>query len=128
MKGLKNLRIGAIGARPTAFNTVRYSERIFETSGITIETIDLSEIFGRINRMKDNDDAAQAKLAAIKKYVTTAGIPDAALLKMAKLGAVIDGWMKQTHVHHQRGAVLDLDGRVLRRGALHHHEHDERTT
>ena len=96
VKGLKNLRIGAIGARPTAFNTVRYSERIFETSGITIETIDLSEIFGRINRMKDNDDAAQAKLADIKKYVTTAGIPDAALLKMAKLGAVIDGWMKQT--------------------------------
>ncbi len=98
VKGLKNLRIGAMGARPTAFNTVRYSERIFETSGITIETIDLSEIFGRINRMKDNDDAAQAKLAEIKKYVTTAGIPDAALLKMAKLGAVVDGWMKQAHV------------------------------
>ena len=98
VKGLKNLRIGAIGARPTAFNTVRYSERIFETSGITIETLDLSEIFGRINRMKDTDDAAQAKLAAIKKYVTTAGIADAALLKMAKLGAVIDGWMKQAHV------------------------------
>ncbi len=98
VKGLKNLRIGAIGARPTAFNTVRYSERIFETSGITIETIDLSEIFGRINRMKDNDEAAQAKLSAIKKYVTTAGIPDDALLKMAKLGAVIDGWMKQSHI------------------------------
>src|SRR6201993_4494391 len=98
VKGLKNLRIGAIGARPTAFNTVRYSERIFETNGITIETIDLSEIFGRINRMKDNDDAAQGKLAAIKKYVTTSGIPDEALMKMAKLGAVIDGWMKQTHV------------------------------
>ena len=98
VKGLKNLRIGAIGARPTAFNTVRYSERIFETSGITIETIDLSEIFGRINKMKDTDAAAQAKLEAIKKYVTTAGIADAALLKMAKLGAVIDGWMKQCHV------------------------------
>ena len=48
--------------------------------------------------MKDNDDAAQAKLASIKAYVTTAGIADAALLKMAKLGAVIDGWMKQAHV------------------------------
>jgi L-fucose isomerase-like protein len=98
VKGLKNLRIGAIGARPTAFNTVRYSERIFETSGITIETIDLSEIFGRINRMKDSDDAAQAKLAAIKSYVSTHGIADAALLKMAKLGAVIDGWMKHSHI------------------------------
>jgi L-fucose isomerase-like protein len=97
VKGLKNLRIGAIGARPTAFNTVRYSERILETNGITVETLDLSEVFGRINKMKDNDDAAQGKLAAIKSYVSTAGIPDEALMKMAKLGAVIDGWMTQTH-------------------------------
>jgi L-fucose isomerase-like protein len=95
VKGLKNLRIGSIGARPAAFNTVRYSERILETHGISIEPIDLSEIFGRINRMKDTDDAAQAKLAAIKQYVTTAGIPEEALMKMAKLGAVIDGWMKE---------------------------------
>jgi L-fucose isomerase-like protein len=97
IKGLKNLKIGAIGARPAAFNTVRYSERLLETSGISVDTLDLSEVFGRINRMNDRDDAAQAKLAAIKSYVTTAGIPDAALLKMAKLGAVIDGWMAQTH-------------------------------
>ena len=96
VKGLKNLRIGAIGARPAAFNTVRFSERILETAGISVEPIDLSEIFGRINRMKDTDDAAQEKLAAIKKYVTTSGIPEAALMKMAKLGAVVDGWMKQT--------------------------------
>ncbi|MGH9598568.1 MAG: L-fucose/L-arabinose isomerase family protein [Terracidiphilus sp.] len=98
VKGLKNLRIGSIGARPAAFNTVRYSERILETSGISVEPIDLSEIFGRIKRMKDTDDAAQAKLATIKSYVTTSGIPDTALLKMAKLGAVIDGWMKQAAV------------------------------
>jgi len=87
-------------------------ERIFETSGITIETIDLSEIFGRINRMNDTDDAAQAKLAAIRKYVTTTGIPDAALLKMAKLGAVIDGWMKQSHINIS-AVQCWTDGRVL---------------
>jgi L-fucose isomerase-like protein len=97
VKGLKNLKIGAIGARPAAFNTVRYSERIMETSGISIDTIDLSEIFGRIQKMKDNDEAALSKLSAIKSYVTTKGISDAALLKMAKLGTVIDGWMKQTN-------------------------------
>lgn len=98
VKGLKNLRIGAIGARPAAFNTVRYSERLYEGSGISIEPIDLSEIFGRIAKLGDNDDAAQAKLAAIKSYVTTGGVPEAALLKMAKLGVVIDTWMKQTNV------------------------------
>ncbi|WP_420237087.1 L-fucose/L-arabinose isomerase family protein [Telmatobacter bradus] len=98
LKGLKNLRIGTIGARPAAFNTVRYSERIYEASGISVEPIDLSEIFGRISRMKDNDDLAQAKLAKIKAYVSHQGISEEALLKMAKLGAVIDTWMKQTNV------------------------------
>jgi L-fucose isomerase-like protein len=98
VKGLRKVRIGAIGARPAAFNTVRYSEKILEQHGISIEPIDLSEILGRINRMKDNDDAAQQKLSAIKAYVSTQGISDEALLKMAKLGAVVDRWMKETEV------------------------------
>ena len=93
VKGLKNVRFGAIGARPTAFNTVRYSEKLLEKSGITVETLDLSEVMGRIGRMNDNDDAAQEKLAAIKKYIPVGQTPEAALMKMAKLGAVIDHWM-----------------------------------
>jgi L-fucose isomerase-like protein len=95
-KGMRRLRIGAIGARPTAFNTVRYSEKLLERSGISVETIDLSEILGRINRMKDTE--AQPKLDAIKKYVPTDSVPADALMKMAKLGTVIDTWMDQTHV------------------------------
>ncbi len=98
VRGLKNLRIGAIGARPAAFNTVRYSEKLLEGSGISVETIDLSEILGRINRMADKDQAAVAKLNEIKKYVPTGSTPDEALMKMAKLGAVIDQWMCQTEV------------------------------
>jgi len=94
VKGLKNLRIGAIGARPAAFNTVRYSEKLLEASGISVETLDLSEVLGRISRMKDTDEAAVRKLKSIEKYVTTSGIPQSALLKMAKLGAVVDDWMK----------------------------------
>jgi L-fucose isomerase-like protein len=98
VRGLKNLRIGSLGARPTAFNTVRYSEKILESQGVSVETLDLSEVLGRIQRMKDTDDAAQAKLQAIKKYVSTNDVPKTALIKMAKLGAVIDQWMKQTDV------------------------------
>ncbi len=94
VEGMRNLRIGAIGARPTAFNTVRYSEKLLEKSGITIETLDLSEVFGRIERLKDGDDVVQEKFATIKKYIPTGNVPEAALIKMAKLGAVIDGWMK----------------------------------
>jgi L-fucose isomerase-like protein len=98
VKGLRRLRVGAIGARPTAFNTVRYSEKILEASGISVETLDLSEVLGRIARMKDDDPVAQKKLQSIRKYVSTQSIPDAALLKMSKLGAVIDGWMRDTEV------------------------------
>ncbi len=98
VNGFRNLRIGAIGARPTAFNTVRYSEKILEANGISIETLDLSEVLGRIDRMKDSDDHAQAKLASIKKYVESKDVPAPALMKMAKLGAVIDQWMAATEV------------------------------
>lgn len=98
VKGLRNLRIGAIGARPTAFNTVRYSEKLLEASGITVETLDLSEVLGNIARMKDTDVAAVQKLNAIKQYVPTTGVPDAALMKMAKLGAVVENWMKAVDV------------------------------
>jgi L-fucose isomerase-like protein len=99
VKGLRNLRIGALGARPTAFNTVRYSEKLLEASGISVETLDLSEVLGRISRIQDTDDVVLQKLSAIQKYVTTSGIPQAALLKMAKLGAVVDEWMKASNVH-----------------------------
>ena len=94
VNGLRGLRIGAIGARPAAFNTVRFSEKILEANGITVEPIDLSEIFGRIERMKDDAPEAQAKLEALRNYIPVTGVPAAALLKMAKLGAVIDAWMQ----------------------------------
>lgn len=99
VKGLKRLRIGAIGARPAAFNTVRYSEKILEASGISVETLDLSEVLGRIGRLKDEDKSVTERLAAIRRYVSTQNIPEAALIKMAKLGAVISGWMQDTQVN-----------------------------
>ncbi len=97
-RGLRRLRIGSIGARPAAFNTVRYSEKLLEAHGVSVITIDLSEILGRIHRMPDEDAAAQKKLADIKAYVTTTDVPELSLMKMAKLGAVIDGWMQETEV------------------------------
>jgi L-fucose isomerase-like protein len=98
VRGIHGLRIGSIGARPQAFNTVRYSEKLLEAHGISVITIDLSEILGRIERMKDDDPAAQAKLVAINSYVATSGVPATSLMKMAKLGAVVDGWMQETEV------------------------------
>ena len=95
---MRNLRVGSIGARPAAFNTVRYSEKILESQGISVETVDLSEILGRIARLKDTDSNVEAKLSEIRKYVPTGDVPESALIKMAKLGFVIEDWMKKTDV------------------------------
>ena len=98
IKGLKNARFGAIGARTGAFNTVRYSEKILELSGISVETIDLSEILGRVALLADNDRGVKRKLNAITKYIPTKSIPADKLLKMAKFGYVVDKWVRETEL------------------------------
>jgi L-fucose isomerase-like protein len=92
VRGLKRVRLGSVGARTGAFNTVRYSEKILEAHGIAVETIDLSEVLGRIGKLPDGDPAVREKLQAIKKYITAAGAPEAALMKMAKFAAVVGRW------------------------------------
>ncbi len=94
VKGLRSVRVGVLGARPAAFNTVRFSEKLMEHAGITVETLDLSEVFGRIGRLKDEDPRLRAKLDGIQSYVSTKGIPPASLLKMGKFGVVVDEWMQ----------------------------------
>ncbi|RME81864.1 MAG: fucose isomerase [Caldilineae bacterium] len=98
VRGLRKARVGAIGARPAAFNTVRFSEKLFENAGITVETIDLFDLFGRVNALADDAAAVTAKLAQIKGYIRTEGIPSEALLKMAKFGAAVDAWMAENRL------------------------------
>ncbi len=97
--GLKNVRFGAVGSRPAAFNTVRYSEKLLELSGISVETVDLYEILGKVALLPDNDRKVKNKLEAIKKYVATKGIPEAALVKIAKFGYVLDEWIKEKQLN-----------------------------
>jgi L-fucose isomerase-like protein len=95
VRGLKFARLGAIGARPAAFKTVRYSEKLLERTGISVETIDLSEIFGRSQKLADTDTAVKTKSEEIRSYVPTKGVPSGPLMKMAKLGVVIEDWMAE---------------------------------
>ena len=94
VRGLRNARIGALGARPAAFNTVRYSEKLLESFGISVETLDLSEAFGRMERLDDNAEVVRAKRAGLEAYVRTQGVPVAALNKMARFAAVVEQWMQ----------------------------------
>lgn len=103
VRGLRSCRIGALGARPAAFNTVRYSEKLFQESGITVETLDLSEVFAKAARMSDTDARVKERIAGIKGYTDTKGVPNPALVKMAKLAAIINEWMTR----------LDLDATAI---------------
>lgn len=92
--GLRKVRLGAVGARPGAFNTVRYSEKILERNGISVTTVDLSEIIGDVDRLAETEDAVTAKLTAIHDYAPAPGVPAEKLLQMAKLGVVLERWME----------------------------------
>ena len=95
VRAFKGARIGAIGARPGAFNTVRYSEKLLETAGISIETLDLSEVLGVATKLSDTDAAVKEKLAGIQGYTATGGIPQLSVIKMAKLGVAIEKFIKE---------------------------------
>jgi len=99
VKGLRQARVGTIGARTTPFKTVRYSEKLLEESGISVETIDLSEVIMAVEKLKDSDKEVSSKLKAITEYCSTTGIPQSALLKMAKLGVVIERWVKENDIN-----------------------------
>lgn len=95
VRGLRGARVGVIGARPAAFITVRFSEKLFERAGISVESVDLSEIFGRAHKLADTDPKVKAKVEQIKAYVPVRDTPPEALVKMARLGVVIDDWMAE---------------------------------
>ncbi len=75
VNGLRRLRIGAVGARPAAFNTVRYSEKILEVERHS------DRAYRPIGNLRPHqpDEGRRSgcaiKLAAIHKYVSTSGIP-----------------------------------------------------
>jgi L-fucose isomerase-like protein len=95
VNGLRRVRLGAVGARPGAFNTVRYSEKILERCGISVTTVDLSEFLGQAERMTATDPKVKAKLTEIGDYAATTDVPHEALGRMAKLGVILDTWMQE---------------------------------
>jgi L-fucose isomerase-like protein len=95
VNGMRTARLGAIGTRPDAFKTVRYSEKLLEASGIAVSVVDLSEIFGRAARLTDDHPRVQAKLDEIHAHVAHPAAPPEKVVKMARLGVVIDDWMAE---------------------------------
>lgn len=93
VNGLRTARLGAIGARPGNFNTTRFSEKLLQAYGISVTTLDLSEVFGWAGKLASDDARVQEKLDAIRAYVPTGGVPAESVVRQAKLAVVIGDWM-----------------------------------
>lgn len=93
VNGLRKVRIGAVGARPTAFNTVRYSEKLLQRNGISVTTVDLSEILGNANKLTADDKSVKEKLEKIHAYANTGLTPPDKLVQIAKLDVVLADFM-----------------------------------
>jgi L-fucose isomerase-like protein len=98
VKGLRRVRIGAVGARPGAFNTVRYSEKILQRNGISVTTVDLSEILGNANRLTADDRSVKDKLEKIHAYANTGKTPADRLVQIAKLDVVLGQFMNENEL------------------------------
>jgi len=95
VKGMRTVRIGAVGARPGGFNTVRYSEKILQRNGISVVTTDLSAILGNANKLTKDDHIVKERLEKIKAYSSTGRTPDDRLIQIAKLDAVLHEFMQE---------------------------------
>ena len=96
VRGLKNARLGSIGARTGAFQTMRYSEKLLQSSGITVVTVDLSEMMGAASAIKDNDPAFLAVFDKVKNYGNIpAHITPEQIGKQARWTLAVNRWIEE---------------------------------
>ena len=93
VKGMKSFNIGAIGARTTAFKTVRVDEIALQKKGINLDTVDLSDVFARVEKV--SDERVEEKKAQILEITEFSGYPEEKLIKMAKVQAVFEDLVKE---------------------------------
>jgi L-fucose isomerase-like protein len=102
--GLRRTTIGAIGARTTAFKTVRFDEVALQKHGVTVESLDLSEVFARVRAIEPGSPALHRKHERLAAYTSWTGVPAGKVEALAKLGLVLDELVEEYR----------LDGLALR--------------
>ena len=87
---MRRCTVGAIGARTTAFKTVRFDELTLQRYGITTEVLDLSDVIQRVQSLSAGDQQVKDKIKRLSDYTNWSGVPDEALQTLARLGVVLD--------------------------------------
>jgi L-fucose isomerase-like protein len=99
VNGFKGMTVGAIGARTTAFKTVRIDEVALQRHGVTMETLDLSDVMRRMRLLKTTDADFVTKAKTLEAYTSWDGVPRASLENVAKLGVVLDRIVAEYGLH-----------------------------
>ena len=95
--GLKNARLGAIGTRPAAFQTMRFSEKILQDYGITVVPIDLSEILAAAHQV--DQKKAALKVDEIKNYgKIPARINNEHIIKQARFSLAVEEFIEKNEL------------------------------
>lgn len=93
VRGVQTARIAAIGARPDAFHTVRFSEKLLQKYGITTAVVDMSEIIFAAQALPMSPEV-EARIAEIKAYgKIPAYIDESKIVLQAKLTLTIEKWV-----------------------------------
>lgn len=98
VNGMRRFNIGCIGARTTAFKTVRFDEITMQKYGINVESFDLSELFWRVGRMEDTDNRVVERIHELEAYSDFSRVPQQNMYNLAKVSVAIDGFIEEYHL------------------------------
>ena len=98
VNGMRRFNLGCIGARTTAFKTVRFDELAMQKHGINVESFDLSEVFAKVQEKKNDDPVVIAKTKRLQNYTDFSRVPESNMLTLAKLSVVIDEYIENYHL------------------------------
>jgi L-fucose isomerase-like protein len=93
VNGMRDIYIGAIGARTTAFKTVRFDEIAYQKNGINIETFDMSQVFAMMDSA--DADAVAAKKAKYFDYADFTGVEAEKADSIARFGVTLDALIER---------------------------------
>lgn len=95
VNGMRDMVVGAIGARTTPFKTVRCDELTVQKYGITVETFDLSDVFMRMEKLKSGSREVRDKAGKLRSYTSWKDVPRKAFDNLVRLGVVFDNMIEE---------------------------------
>ncbi|MDR1519085.1 MAG: fucose isomerase [Planctomycetota bacterium] len=93
VRGLRSARIGLLGVRPAAFQTVRCSEKLLQASGIKVIPVDLSVIIAAARKVGTDEPDYRRKLEEILAYAEMSPRPET-IEKIVKYTVAVERFVR----------------------------------